>query len=234
MPTSAFAMSAATWRTARSTPSPPNALPPSRRSTASLTPVDAPAGAILRPRAPLSSTTSASTVGRPRESQTRLPMTAAMTSPREPDERRPPLSRVLHARRTPPSVSGRWASIHLAKLRTASFERSSVRYSTGDFPSTRARNSAGRSCAARCSRAAAGSQSTPARYAPPIASNDASSSCATDGTHSVFNSRWLRQKARSKAGSPNHAHSASRNTGPRAPSRIFFGLTSPCTTVSFV
>ena len=34
-------------------------------------PVEAPAGAIARPRAPPASVTSASTVGRPRESQTR-------------------------------------------------------------------------------------------------------------------------------------------------------------------
>ena len=45
---------------------------------------------------------------------------------------------------------------------------------------------------------------------------------------------WLRQKARSKAGSPNHAHSASKKTGPNAPQRMFFGLTSPCTKASFV
>ena len=34
------------------------------------------------------------------------------------------------------------------------------------------------------------------------------------GFHRHFSSRWLRQKARSKAGSPYQAHSASRNTGP--------------------
>ena len=32
-----------------------------------------------------------------------------------------------------------------------------------------------------------------------------------------------------KAGSPHQAHSASRNTGPSGPTRMFFGLTSPCT-----
>ena len=47
--------------------------------------------------------------------------------------------------------------------------------------------------------------------------------------HRHFSSRWLRQKARSKAGSPYQAHSASRNTGPRGPIRMFFGLTSPWT-----
>ena len=44
-----------------------------------------------------------------------------------------------------------------------------------------------------------------------------------------FSRRWLRQKARSKAGSPYQAHSASRKTGPRGPTRMFFGLTSPWT-----
>ena len=34
------------------------------------------------------------------------------------------------------------------------------------------------------------------------------------GVHRHFSSRWFRQKARSKAGSPHQAHSASRNTGP--------------------
>ena len=50
-----------------------------------------------------------------------------------------------------------------------------------------------------------------------------------DGVHRHFSSRWLRQNARSNAGSPHQAHSASRNTGPSGPRRMFFGLTSPCT-----
>ena len=37
------------------------------------------------------------------------------------------------------------------------------------------------------------------------------------GVHRHFSSRWFRQKARSKAGSPYQAHSASRNTGPLGP-----------------
>ena len=37
------------------------------------------------------------------------------------------------------------------------------------------------------------------------------------GVHRHFSSRWLRQKARSNAGSPYQAHSASRNTGPVGP-----------------
>ena len=58
--------------------------------------------------------------------------------------------------------------------------------------------------------------------------------CAAPGTHRPFSSRWFRQNARSKAGSPYQAHSASRNTGPCGPTRMFFGLTSPCTSASLV
>ena len=74
---------------ARTTSRPPN---PHRRleSTASPVPVDAPAGAIARPVAPFASTTSASTVGRPRESQTRRPMTRSI------------------AHRLPATDDGRW------------------------------------------------------------------------------------------------------------------------------
>ena len=57
---------------------PPKRSPPSRRSMASREPRDAPAGAIARPVAPPASATSASTVGRPRESQTRRPRTATI------------------------------------------------------------------------------------------------------------------------------------------------------------
>src|SRR5450759_3099778 len=52
-----------TLPTAVITSAPPNRLPPSRRSTASPLPVEAPAGAIARPTAPPVSVTSASTVG---------------------------------------------------------------------------------------------------------------------------------------------------------------------------
>src|SRR6185503_19564403 len=76
-PSSALRISVLTFRTALATSIPPSASPPSRRSFASYEPVDAPAGAIARPRAPLR-TTSASTVGRPRESQTRRPRTSTI------------------------------------------------------------------------------------------------------------------------------------------------------------
>ena len=48
---------------------PAQASPPSRSSTASNSPVEAPEGTAARPRAPDSSATSTSTVGLPRESR---------------------------------------------------------------------------------------------------------------------------------------------------------------------
>src|SRR5512142_678332 len=51
---------------------------PSRSSTASRVPVDAPEGTIARPSAPDSSSTSTSTVGFPRESRTSLPCTSTI------------------------------------------------------------------------------------------------------------------------------------------------------------
>ena len=68
-PSSASAISPLTLATARATPLPPQASPPSRSSTASNSPVEAPEGTAARPRAPESSTTSTSTVGLPRESR---------------------------------------------------------------------------------------------------------------------------------------------------------------------
>src|ERR1022692_3154321 len=65
--------------TARVTSLPPSRAPPSRRSAASRDPRDAPAGAIERPTAPVTSRTSASTVGRPRESHTRRPWTETIS-----------------------------------------------------------------------------------------------------------------------------------------------------------
>ena len=77
-PTTASAISPLTLATARPTPLPPKRLPPSRSSTASKAPVDAPEGTMARPSAPLSSTTSTSTVGLPRESRTSRPLTCSM------------------------------------------------------------------------------------------------------------------------------------------------------------
>jgi len=65
-----------TFSTALSTPLPPYQVASvSRSSSASNWPVDAPDGTMARPMAPDSRTTSASTVGLPRESSTwRAPM----------------------------------------------------------------------------------------------------------------------------------------------------------------
>ncbi len=67
-----------TWSTAVETPLPIQASPPSRSSTASNAPVDAPEGTMARPRAPLSRVTSTSTVGLPRESMTCRPTMYSM------------------------------------------------------------------------------------------------------------------------------------------------------------
>src|SRR5215218_1716192 len=65
------ASSSSTFWTARATPFPPHAdASPSRSSTASNAPVEAPDGTAARPNAPDSRTTSTSTVGFPRESST--------------------------------------------------------------------------------------------------------------------------------------------------------------------
>src|SRR3954452_10162852 len=78
-PRSASAISPFTAATAFRTPLPPNRpLSPSRSSTASRVPVDAPEGTAARPCAPLSRKTSTSTVGLPRQSMTSRPRTLSM------------------------------------------------------------------------------------------------------------------------------------------------------------
>src|SRR6185312_907299 len=136
-----------------------------------------------------------------------------------------------HAFATSESLETGLSSSGRAALRTCSFCASRVRYSTGDFPSTRARSSAGSSDAARDSTSSKGISS---RYASDNALKQRRKAAFACGTHRHFRRRWLRQKARSKAGSPYHAHSASRNTGPRGPARMFLGLTSPCTRQTLV
>ena len=63
-----------------STPLPDNRLPPSRNSTASFSPVEAPEGTAARPMIPLDSVTSTSTVGFPRESKISRALTFSITS----------------------------------------------------------------------------------------------------------------------------------------------------------
>ena len=73
-PRSLGAITLLTFRTAFVTPFPRKYFgSPSRSSTASRVPVDAPEGTMARPSAPDSSSTSTSTVGFPRESSTCLP-----------------------------------------------------------------------------------------------------------------------------------------------------------------
>ena len=78
-PTRAAAISPLTLATARETPLPAQASPPSRSSTASNSPVEAPDGTAASPRAPDSSATSTSTVGLPRESRIWRAWMEAMT-----------------------------------------------------------------------------------------------------------------------------------------------------------
>ena len=68
-PTMTGAMVSTTLLTALVTPFPPKRSPPSRNSTASWVPVEAPDGTMARPKPPFVKT-SASTVGLPRESRT--------------------------------------------------------------------------------------------------------------------------------------------------------------------
>src|SRR5258708_23084717 len=70
MPRSRGPMTSSTFLTASSTPLPPNRFgSPSRSSTASCSPVEAPLGTAARPAAPLDRVTSASMVGLPRLSR---------------------------------------------------------------------------------------------------------------------------------------------------------------------
>ncbi|CAB4600671.1 unannotated protein [freshwater metagenome] len=77
-PTTASRISELTLATACNTPLPKKRFPPSRNSTASCSPVDAPEGTMARPVAPVSSSTSTSTVGLPRESKTSRPRMLAI------------------------------------------------------------------------------------------------------------------------------------------------------------
>ena len=80
-PTSASAMDSLTFCTAFNTPFPRKRFAsPSRSSTASNSPVDAPDGTAARPNAPSSKMTSTSTVGLPRESITSRPMISVISN----------------------------------------------------------------------------------------------------------------------------------------------------------
>src|SRR5215211_2373773 len=76
----ALARVSLTLRTALWTPLPPKRSPPSRSSTASNWPVEAPEGTIARPKPPSSRWTSHSRVGLPRESRTSRATTSSMVA----------------------------------------------------------------------------------------------------------------------------------------------------------
>ena len=154
-PMSAGAISFVIPGSASCTSRPPKRFPPSRLSIASRLPREAPAGAIPRPDRAVAERISASTVGRPRESQMRRATSDRMTGSL--------IARLSMRRRCPSGGGGGSAISGAAHRRTAARSLSRARYSTGDLPSTRARNSAGSSAAARASSLSAGSQSTPAR-----------------------------------------------------------------------
>ena len=191
MPKIARAIGPRTLATACATSKPPWRVPPSRRSTASREPRDAPAGAMPRPTTPHARRTSASTVGRPRESQTRRACTRVMVVG---------VMATKHAR-VVPALAGGCARYARAKRRIASRSRRSVTYSTGDLPSTRASSSPGSSAAVRASSAGQGSHvdvrpvgARPARETSP---RNSARHC---GRHTPFSSRWLSTNARSNAG----------------------------------
>ena len=103
-PISASAISPLTAATALRTPLPASrVLSPSRSSTASRVPVEAPEGTAARPRAPLSRMTSTSTVGLPRLSKISRPMDEAVDRGHAgpPGSRRDALSRLVVVPATP-------------------------------------------------------------------------------------------------------------------------------------
>ena len=148
-----------------STSRPPKRAPPSRRSTASRDPREAPAGAIARRRAPSASATSASTVGRPRESQTRRAdrtMAVALMcdhcgrlQPRRIVAVRPSVLTDRAVCQRPAMLPGSDGDAQRARSADARLVGFGVMYSTGDLPSTRASSRPGNSAAARRSIAVA-------------------------------------------------------------------------------
>ena len=193
---------------------------------------------MARPMAPPASATSASTVGRPRLSQTRRARTlviAQSASPRRGSfvlmAPSAPRARRRRRRRGERRVGA------AARRRRAARARGRPRRRC-TRPATCRRRAPAAAPAAAPRRAARSPRAAPSRRhrGTPLASasNDARNAAVAAGVQRHFSSRWLRQKARSNAGSPHHAHSASRKTGPVGPMTMFFGLTSPWTSTRFV
>ena len=111
-----------------------------------------------------------------------------------------------------------------ARARTRSLSRlrrSGTRPATCRRPARGRGRAAGRPRAPRARRAAP--RRRPRDRPRPARRSRRGSAAAAAGVHRHFSSRWLRQKARSKAGSPYQAHSASRNTGPSGPDQDVLG-----------
>src|SRR4051812_30347518 len=93
-------MTSSTPSTALFTPLPPYRSPPSRSSTASKAPVEAPLGTAARAIVPSSRATSTSTVGFPRESRiSRAPTASMLGTGAAYPARRPRRARQLHRHR---------------------------------------------------------------------------------------------------------------------------------------
>ena len=185
--------------------------------------------------APPASTTSASTVGRPRVSQTRRAWTLGSRESASTlsDRSRAHRAAVPRARRgdVAEAATGRRSSAPATRrTRSRSARRRCIRPATCR---RRGRASAPAAAPPRAARRLARLPVDGARYAPPARERGQEAAVAA-GVHRHFRSRWLRQKARSNAGSPHHAHSASSKTGPAGPIRMFLGLTSPWTSARLV
>ena len=257
VPTRACAMLPLTLATARITSRPPKRGVASRSSSASRVPFDAPAGTIARAERAagerdlgLDGRPAAAVPGRGSAWTVRMRQSASPRVSRRCRRRREEevssarrlvvlmVSSVPFARHRPRRRGGRPAAAAAGRRRAASRSRSasSPMYSTGDLPSTRASRSPGSSSGRRgASIAAGGVPNRPHRGRPRRGRRTRRGNAVVAvGVHRHFSSRWLRQNARSNAGSPHHAVSASRNTGPPAPIMMFFGLTSPWTRARWV
>src|SRR5712692_5145275 len=124
----------------------------------------------------------------------------------------------LHA---PPSVSG-GAVISASPSRRVRARPSSVRYSTGDFPSTRA-SMRHATCPSTYVGESTSSDAISSWYARQNANAQRSYASRDAGRWTAFNSRWLSMNARSNAGSPRCATSKSITHWPSGPTRTFFG-----------
>ena len=229
----ARAISPSTLATARCTSRPPNAAPPSRRSTASR---DARRGAgrrdrRARPRRRRARPRPRPSAGRacPRRGGARTLRDARVAH--APQLRRPGARAIAASASRPAAASsGARDAPHALACRASPVEVLDRRLAV-DAREEQARQQRG---GARLERRARLPVDARRDSAGERVERSEEARRVAAGVHRHLSSRWLRQKARSKAGSPYQAHSASRNTGPSAPIRMFFGLTSPCTSARFV